>query len=102
MRETNRVLPCLTKQIERKPSHFVSKIHSGFENGSSTSVASIGWMTAGMRALRAAEQVLADIVVFVVDVFLVAMSEPSVYEQYRSTGKLAARRLARAPNPWLS
>jgi len=29
-----------------------------------------------MRALRAAEQVLADIVVFVVDVFLVAMSEP--------------------------
>jgi len=55
-----------------------------------------------MRALRAAEQVLPDIFVFVVDVFLVAMSEPSVYEQYRSTGKLAGKTTCSSAEPWLS
>src|SRR6266566_3192460 len=46
------------KKIDLKPSHFVSKIHSGSENGSSTSVASIGRIAAGMRAARAPRQIV--------------------------------------------
>src|SRR2546423_15209089 len=57
LRETNRAWPFFTKQTDRNPSHFVSNIQSGSEKDSSTSVASIGLMTAGMRALRAAEQI---------------------------------------------
>jgi hypothetical protein len=47
------------KQTDLKPSHFVSKIHSGSENGSSTSVASMGRMIAGMAAFRALGQIAA-------------------------------------------
>src|ERR1043165_2412623 len=52
------------KQTDRKPSHFVSNIHSGSEKGSSTSVASMGLIIAGMRDLRAAGQVSSAVAAF--------------------------------------
>src|SRR5438128_107309 len=55
-RETSRMFPPSRKQTDRNPSHLVSKIHSGSEKGSSTSVASIGRIIVGIGAFRAREQ----------------------------------------------
>src|SRR5215813_9666273 len=48
LRETKRARPLLRKQTARMPSHFVSKSHSGSENGLSTSVANIGRIICGI------------------------------------------------------
>src|SRR5690348_1090255 len=53
LRDTRRALPPSRKATERYPSHLISNSHCGLSKGSSTSVASMGWITVGMAAFRA-------------------------------------------------
>src|SRR3954471_18078678 len=55
LRETSRIFPFSMKATARYPSHLISNSQSSSLNGSSTSVASIGWIARGIADLRAPE-----------------------------------------------